>query len=103
MGGARRALARETAPSLNKQDDGILTLLYEHLLPARAQNNKRVFHQQMLETGNSLLFDGEYGGAAPAPYYPSVGGGAYGGGASASYGYAAVPRGGGGYEQPSYY
>ena len=27
-----------------------------------AQKNKKVFHQQMLETGNSLLFDGgEYG------------------------------------------
>jgi hypothetical protein len=25
------------------------------------QHNKKVFHQQMLETGSSLLFDGEYG------------------------------------------
>lgn len=25
------------------------------------EHNKKVFHQQMMNTGNSLLFDGEYG------------------------------------------
>jgi hypothetical protein len=52
----------------------------------RAEHNKRVFHQQMLETGSSLLFDGEYGvgpGGYPsaqpaygAPYGQQQGGGA---------------------------
>ena len=56
------------------------------ILPALVEEkNKKVFHQQMLETGNSLLFDsgeygygggggggggGGYGGSAAAPYYP---------------------------------
>jgi len=40
------------------------------------EHNKRVFHKQMLETGNSLLFDGEYGvrgwcDAAAARFNPS--------------------------------
>ena len=48
--------------------------------PSPPEHNKRVFHQQMLETGSSLLFDGEYSsgypsaapGYAPA-YYPQAG------------------------------
>ena len=36
------------------------------------EHNKKVFHQQMLETGTTLLFDGEYGGQTSAPYYPSA-------------------------------
>ena len=31
----------------------------------------QVFHQQMLETGTTLLFDGEYG-ASGVPYYPTA-------------------------------
>ena len=31
------------------------------------EHNKKVFHQQMLETGTTLLFDGEYGNVSPAP------------------------------------
>lgn len=53
------------------------------------EHNKRVFHQQMIETGSSLLFDGEYSNV----------------GASAPYGgYAAQQSGGGGqYSQQPYY
>jgi len=32
------------------------------------EHNKRVFHQQMVETGSSLLFDGEYGGGGHSAY-----------------------------------
>ena len=39
------------------------------------EHNKRVFHQQMVETGSSLLFDGEYGGGGggggQAAYFPA--------------------------------
>jgi hypothetical protein len=60
----------------------------------------------MLETGNSLLFDGDYSGAPSAPYYPQAAPtyGApmqqqpYMGGGQNRYG-----QGGGAYEQPSYY
>jgi hypothetical protein len=34
----------------------------------REEHNKRVFHQQMVETGSSLLFDGEYGGGGHSAY-----------------------------------
>lgn len=61
-------------------------------------HNKRVFHQQMIETGSSLLFDGEYG-ARPAGGSPAFG---YGGGAGyAQQGYApayGAPQ----YSQPYY-
>jgi len=41
---------------------GVGWIIDVFLIPAFVEdNNKRVFHQQMLETGNSLLFDGEYG------------------------------------------
>jgi len=62
------------------------------------EHNKKVFHEHMVQTGSSLLFDGEYGGGgggggsysydggqqfgAVAPYsqqtyYPQQGGGGY--------------------------
>lgn len=65
------------------------------------EHNKRVFHQQMVETGSSLLFDGEYGHAAPAaPYaYPGAG---YSSGAAAP-GYPAPQYGGPQYAQQAYY
>ncbi len=56
------------------------------------EHNKRVFHQQMIETGSSLLFDGEYGHAAMAPAPYAAGGYA---------GYA--PAGGAAYSQQPYY
>ena len=43
------------------------------------EHNKRVFHQQMVETGSTLLYNGEYGGGGGG-----VGGG-MGGGNSAYY------------------
>ena len=74
------------------------------------EKNKKVFHQQMLETGNSLLFDGgEYGGGGGgggggAPYYPTSsygGGGGYGQQQQQPMYYPGAGR---GYEQsPSYY
>lgn len=57
----------------------------------------------MLETGNSLLFDGDYSGApAAAPYYPSAAPGQYGG-QQGYMGGGQTRYGGGAYEQPSYY
>ena len=44
--------------------------------PTRSEeHNKRVFHQQMVETGSTLLYNGEYGG----------GGGGVGGGGNSAY------------------
>ena len=67
------------------------------------EHNKRVFHQQMVETGSTLLYDGQYGGGGGG-----VGGGGGGGGGGAN---AYYDGGGGGqqwggtapYAQASYY
>ena len=67
---------------------------HSHTLALRSEeHNKRVFHQQMVETGSSLLFDGEYGGGAPAQtnFYPSPGAGGGGGGYGGGYGGASAP------------
>jgi len=71
------------------------------------EHNKRVFQQQMLESGSSLLFDGESGGGYGGGR-GGGGGGGFGGGGGAPYGapyggYAAVSAGGGGYTSQNYY
>ena len=47
------------------------------------EHNKRVFHQQMVETGSTLLYDGQYSGVGMG--MGGGGGGGGGGGNSAYY------------------
>jgi hypothetical protein len=72
----RRACACLTLPSTHHSP------LTHAIYNARhaSQHNKRVFHQQMVETGSSLLFDGEYGAPVGGQgFYPTgAGGGGYG-------------------------
>jgi hypothetical protein len=68
------------------------------------EHNKKVFHQQMVETGSSLLYDGEYGqgggGGGGAAYYPTPGyapqGGAFAGAVAPYSQHVYYPQGGGG-------
>ena len=74
-------------------------------LPCSEEHNKKVFHQQMVETGSTLLYNGDYAGGGGMgggnAYYSDGGHGQFGAAApyaQAQY-YPQDARGGGGYGQ----
>jgi hypothetical protein len=69
------------------------------------EHNKKVFHQQMVETGSTLLYDGEYGqaggggGGGGGGFYPTPGyapQGAFAGAVAPYSQHVYYPQGGGG-------